>query len=216
MTITIASNDSLLGSSISLLLDQEYQDALIKTVDLLSLKDQLLEKQIIILDHPTTPQLINEIRSTKSLIAKCIVLVSETSSGIQELIKLGVQSVIHKSIQFEQLTKAIEMVINNHTYFSPNILESVISNIQIVPTMNNKPQSEKLTEFEISVVRLICDEYTNGEIAEILNKSKRTIENRRKTIMEKVHARNIAGLLKFAFTNNIYRLSPPPSKASRN
>jgi DNA-binding NarL/FixJ family response regulator len=212
MTITIASNDSLLGSSISLLLDHKYQDASIKTVDLHSLKNQLLENQIIILNYPTTNQLIKEIRDSQNLLAKCIVLVNETSYGIQELIKLGVQSIIHKSIQFDQLTKAIEMVIDDHTYFSPNILDNVISNIQTIPTMNNKPQPEKLTEFELTVIRLICDEYTNGEIAEILNKSKRTIENRRKTIMEKVHARNIAGLLKFAFTNNIYRLSSPPSK----
>jgi DNA-binding NarL/FixJ family response regulator len=53
---------------------------------------------------------------------------------------------------------------------------------------------------------LICDEFTNEEIAKKLKLGKRTIEGLREVIMGKTKAKNVIGLFKYALRNRIYIL----------
>ncbi|MFT5971119.1 MAG: DNA-binding CsgD family transcriptional regulator [Flavobacteriales bacterium] len=68
--------------------------------------------------------------------------------------------------------------------------------------------NEELSNREIEVLKLICHEHTNQEIADQLFLSKRTIESHRKRILEKVGAKNTVGLVVFAIANEIHQLPP--------
>lgn len=67
--------------------------------------------------------------------------------------------------------------------------------------------TENLSDREIDVLKLICLEYTNKEIANQLFLSRRTIENHRQRILEKVGAKNTVGLVVYAIANNIHPIT---------
>ncbi|HMJ48093.1 MAG TPA: LuxR C-terminal-related transcriptional regulator [Ferruginibacter sp.] len=78
----------------------------------------------------------------------------------------------------------------------------MIKNSIYKPTKKKNPD---FSEKELVVVRLICQEYSNREIAGKMRLSKRTVEGYRVQILEKMRARNTAGIVVYALRNEIYR-----------
>ena len=67
----------------------------------------------------------------------------------------------------------------------------------------------KISKREAEVLRLIAHEYTAKEIANKLYISTYTVDTHRKNIMEKMDARNTAGIVRRAFESGILQLSNP-------
>jgi len=67
-----------------------------------------------------------------------------------------------------------------------------------------------LTHREIEILKLICKEYTNKEIADKLRISSRTVEGHRKSILEKIDCKNTAGMVIYAIEHKIYDVSISP------
>ena len=63
-----------------------------------------------------------------------------------------------------------------------------------------------LSKRENEILKLICLEYTNQEIGSKLFISKRTVENHRHKILEKIGAKNTVGLVVYAIANDIHSL----------
>ena len=62
----------------------------------------------------------------------------------------------------------------------------------------------ELTETEIEILRLICDEKTSEEIAEEVCLGRRTIEHYRRRILIKTDCQSPMALVKFAIKNGLY------------
>lgn len=62
-----------------------------------------------------------------------------------------------------------------------------------------------MTDTEIQIIKLICDEFTSEEIGNFLFLSKRTIDGARLRIQNKIDVLSTAGIVKFAIENGIYR-----------
>lgn len=58
---------------------------------------------------------------------------------------------------------------------------------------------ESLTHREKEILELIIDEYTTDEIARQLYVSHDTVKTHRRHLMEKLNARNVAGMVRKAF-----------------
>jgi DNA-binding NarL/FixJ family response regulator len=69
-----------------------------------------------------------------------------------------------------------------------------------------EPEPIQLTEREIEVLQLICEEYSSEQIAEKLFISKRTVDTYRQHIYEKTHCKPIVSLIKFGIRNNFVSL----------
>jgi DNA-binding CsgD family transcriptional regulator len=65
----------------------------------------------------------------------------------------------------------------------------------------------ELSKREIEVIKLICLEHTNQEIADQLFLSIRTVESHRQRVLEKVGAKNTVGLVVYAIANEIHPLN---------
>jgi DNA-binding CsgD family transcriptional regulator len=63
-----------------------------------------------------------------------------------------------------------------------------------------------LTKRETEIIRLICGEFTNKEIADRLFISTRTVEGHREKILQKIKAKNTVGIVKYAIENMLYEL----------
>ena len=60
-----------------------------------------------------------------------------------------------------------------------------------------------LTTREVEILKLIAAGYSNKEIGVKLFISTRTVDTHRTNIMKKIDARNIAGIIRFAFQNRL-------------
>ena len=66
-----------------------------------------------------------------------------------------------------------------------------------------EPAPEEITNRERDVLKLIVDEYTTQEIADLLHLSKRTVGTHRQNLLYKIGARNTVGLVKYALRHGI-------------
>jgi DNA-binding NarL/FixJ family response regulator len=134
---------------------------------------------------------------------KIIMLTTYTDKEIvEELIDIGVSGYMLKNCTKEQLLEAFKKVCNGGFYFSPEI-EMLIMEQTGKRRDKNKPVA--ITHREQEILELLSREYTNEKIAAALNISYRTVETHRKNLMQKTSSHNLAGLLKFAYTNKLLK-----------
>ena len=126
---------------------------------------------------------------------------------IVDMLEAGASGYLLKNTNKKELLEAVVTVYEGGNYYSAATstkLARLIGKSRFTP--NKKERSEKLTEREMDVVRLICKQYTNKEIASTLNLSSRTVESHREKIQQKVNAKNVIGIVIYAIKNNIYKI----------
>jgi len=136
----------------------------------------------------------NTVKSINSKIKVLVVSMHIDTAMIDTLIKNDVDGYIPKNAEKEELLKAIETILKGEKYFSKIIKEAYIQSV-----FNKKKETiTALTQREKEVLKLIAEENTTQEIADILFLSKHTIESYRKNLISKLNVRNLAGLTKYA------------------
>jgi len=122
------------------------------------------------------------------------------------MLKAGVSGFLLKECAFKELTSAINAAVANQTYLSPKIANTVIKDyMQHVSDKDISP-SQALTGREREVLQLIAEGHSTRQIANDLNISVKTVEARRRQIMEKLDLNNIADLIKFALREGLTSL----------
>jgi DNA-binding NarL/FixJ family response regulator len=130
---------------------------------------------------------------------KIIVLTAlEATYNIEEMMQLGCAGYLLKSSCDDlQLIKAIEDVYRGEYYLDTVLQKQLLTNI-----LKKKRLAENVTQLltrrEKEILKLITEEYTNMEIAEKLNISIRTVETHRFSLLQKLNAKNTAGLVRSA------------------
>ncbi len=135
---------------------------------------------------------------------RVIVLTMHNSEEyIVHLIEKGARGFLLKNTDVEVLVDAIYSVKETGYYFNDLISKAMVTGLARKKRIKPDFRPVKLTEREIEIVRLICKELSNREMAEKLFISLRTIEGHRERILEKTGARNAAGIVLFAVKNNL-------------
>lgn len=120
-----------------------------------------------------------------------------------EMIDAGAKGFLLKNSKFEDVQKAIVEVYEGKNYFSPEILDAIIKNLN---RKKHKKTNIDLTEREIEVLFNICKGLSNQEIAEFLYVSKRTVDKHREHLLLKTQSKNTAGLVIYAIKNQIFEV----------
>jgi DNA-binding NarL/FixJ family response regulator len=126
------------------------------------------------------------------------------------MLKTGVSAFLPKGISPVALVDIIRIVHRQGYYFKEDQLEVLREQI---PAKSPKPVLQEealLSEREIEVLRLICQQKTAKEIGEMLFISQRTTEGHKTNLFTKTGAKNIAGLVIYAIQNNIIRVEELP------
>lgn len=127
---------------------------------------------------------------------------------ILEMLEAGGRGYLLKNADKAEVLEAIKTVFNNQQYFCNQTsakLALLIARSEVSKRMEVKIQPHLIfAEKELEVVRLICREFTAKEIAELLFLSPRTVEGYRLRIQEKMHVKNIAGLVIYAIKHGIF------------
>ncbi|MCS3871208.1 DNA-binding NarL/FixJ family response regulator [Chryseobacterium ginsenosidimutans] len=139
---------------------------------------------------------------------KIIILSSHYKTTILGyMVKLGVSAFLPKNSNRNAFIEAITMVYKNGIFFTLEDHQMIFSYMNS-PTKKRTlfEMDDELSDREKDVVKLICQECTNNEIAEKLFISPRTVESHRQRIVEKIGAKNTVGIVIYAIINNIYPL----------
>ncbi|WP_312075549.1 response regulator transcription factor [Chryseobacterium sp.] len=139
---------------------------------------------------------------------KIIILSSHYKTSVfGHMIKLGVSAFLPKNSDRKTFINAVKNVHEKGVYLSEedlNMLATYKENV--VKQKSLFDIEDELSEREKEVVKLICQEYTNKEIAEKLILSQRTIESHRQRIIDKLGVKNSVGIVIYAIIHEIYNI----------
>lgn len=126
---------------------------------------------------------------------------------ISSMISAGACGYLEKNCDTEELITAIRTVHKSGFYVNASVLKAIQKNSSQTKHRREKSGSNVvLTTREKEVLRLICKENSNAEIADSLFISVRTAEGHRNNLLMKTGCRNTAGLVLFAIKQGIYDL----------
>ena len=131
----------------------------------------------------------------------------DEDSLIMEMLEAGAKGYMLKNAHKEEIIEAIHHVSKGDTYYCKHTSDKLIKLIA-KSSFNpfKKIPKPQFSERETQIIKLICEQYANKEIAAQLNLSVRTIEGYREKIQEKAKARNSAGIVIFAIKNQIHKI----------
>lgn len=131
-----------------------------------------------------------------------IISMEDSEAYVQHLISLGACAYLSKNAPPEEVEEAIYATVD-HDFYNNELVNKAL--LEYARTQKKSGQGASLSDRELEVVRLICNELTMKEISEKLKISEKTVQNHRTSIMEKVGVRNTAGLVKYAVTKGLIR-----------
>lgn len=219
INIAIADDDALI---VGLL--QGY----LKTIDGFSVNivahsgEELLEKlmatdilpDIVLLDLKMTGmdgiEAMNSIKENYKEIKVIIISSHYQKFFMGFMIKTGVSAFLPKGISPFELVEIIKTVYNQGYYFKDDQLDVLREQIQSKVPKPALQDEEILSEREIEVLKLICQQKTAKEIGELLYITQRTTEGHKNNLFAKTGAKNIAGLVIYAIQQGIISIDELP------
>lgn len=114
-------------------------------------------------------------------------------------LEAGAKGYLVKEAPLEELMTAINAVMRGETYLSSNFPPSLIeSYVKMTKRGKKADEFSQLTRREREILQYIAEGHTSPEIAKMLFISKKTVENHRANIMEKLNIHDTAGLVRYA------------------
>jgi len=145
-------------------------------------------------------EILQQIRASRPELRIIYLTLLRGTRYIHKLSKYNIQGYVLKNASLDELLLAIKTVQDGGSYFSKDIhIGDRDEDFRNTITIEDKQIDEILSRRELEVLRLICKEYSNAEIADKLFLSVSTVETHRK----KLGVNNTVGLVKFALRNNL-------------
>jgi DNA-binding NarL/FixJ family response regulator len=121
---------------------------------------------------------------------------------ISEAFRRGANGYVLKQCAAAELVSAIRMVLSNRRYVSPRIAPEVR---EIVEHQWMRPEgfTNRLTDRQVEVLRLLASGYAAKEIARSLNVSLKTVEFHKSNITKKLGLKTASDLTKYAIAQGL-------------
>jgi DNA-binding NarL/FixJ family response regulator len=156
----------------------------------------LLDIQMPIMDGMTT---LPEIKRLYPEIKVVMLTMHNDHSMISRLLELGANGYLTKNSDSEVIYEAVKTVFEKEYYINH------LTNKALIDVLRGKtarpvatPEEAKLNEKEITILRMMCEEKSTKEIADLVDLSPRTVEAIRDRLKVKTGAKSVAGLVMYA------------------
>ena len=168
-----------------------------------------LKPQIAIIDIDMPQhnglETLRAIRELSFAIKPIILTMYQEEDMFNAAIDLGAKAYVLKENAANDILAALAAVTRGDSFVSPSMSSAgQRRSDRVRELLLSKPQIESLTAAERRILKLVGEDYTSKEIAELLHLSVRTVDNHRQHICDKLKLHGTHSLLKFAFDNSAY------------
>ncbi len=123
---------------------------------------------------------------------------------VEQMMLAGVEGYMLKRSTTEEFEKALLKVHAGGNYFSDEIVQVVMSNMNRMRTEKEQRDNiPELTAREKEVLELICEGYNNDQIAELIHVSPKTVEKYKSSLFQKTDTSNTVNLIIYAFKHRM-------------
>jgi DNA-binding NarL/FixJ family response regulator len=143
-------------------------------------------------------QAAEQIRDMKLPVNILLLSMYSDEGLVHQALHSGVKGYVLKTSVSEELLWAIRAVARGETYLSAVISSIVVESALHPHSLPTDDPLNVLSPREKEILQLIAEEHTSGEIGKLLFISEKTVEKHRANLMEKLHVRNLAGLVRLA------------------
>jgi two-component system, NarL family, response regulator NreC len=151
-------------------------------------------------------QATKEIREFFPNIKVLLLSMYDDAEFVELAIENGANGYLSKDDEAEEIQLAIRSAVETGYYLNDRTSKMFIAKMlhtgKILPSFGENSMT-MFSSNELMILEMICNEMTTQEIADKLFKSKRTVESARTLMMNKVGARNVVGLVMYAFQHGI-------------
>lgn len=173
-----------------------------KTPDVL-----LLDLQMPVMDGTATADYL---RDNFPLVKIIVLTMHDEDRMVLHLLEKGVSGYLLKDADEGEVEKAIRKVMDEGVYLNDFVSKAMLrkmtnKNKVVKPLASNGLYNRKIliSDREKEVLTLLCEGLSTNEISEKIFLSPRTVEGHRLRILEKTGTKNTAGMVAFAFRNNL-------------
>lgn len=121
-----------------------------------------------------------------------------------KMVNAGVKGFVLKNSDIKEVKTALDVVYDGGSFFSSELLKNLVNSLK--SSTKSKEFHTELSERELEILILICQGFSNQEIADQLFISKRTVDKHRANILEKTESKNTAQLVVYAIKNRLVEL----------
>lgn len=163
----------------------------------------LLDIQMPIMDGITA---LPEIKKLYPNVKIIMLTMMDDHSMITKLMEIGANSYLTKTSDSEIIYEAIKTCFEQEYYFNSLTNKALLTNLKQrndVTPQRLMQQEANLNEKEMLILKLMCEEKSTKEIADLVDLSPRTVEAIRDKLKVKTGAKSTAGLIMYAVKHNI-------------
>jgi DNA-binding NarL/FixJ family response regulator len=213
-TIAITDDEGLFRKGLSRILSEVPAfEVLFEAANGRLLLEQLKQREVhprVLLLDMQMPEMdgVDSLKAVKAAYPdiEVIILTSHYNATlIIKMIELGASAFLAKNTAPEELITTIRNVAEHGFHYDSYIVKLLRERMTGAYT---PPQGAEdvLTNREREVLELICQQYTNKEIADKLHISPRTVEGHRNNMLDKTGSKNTVGLVFYAIEQGVVRL----------
>jgi len=131
----------------------------------------------------------------------------DAETAIIKMIKSGARGYVLKDAEPSELKQAFDNVLNRGYYYNDLVSRKIIQSVNLLADDKSGISTfAKLSERELSFLKLACTEKTYFEIAKEMFVSERTVDGYRDSLFKKLNISTRVGLAMYAVKNGIVKL----------
>jgi two-component system response regulator NreC len=199
-TIVQADDHKVVRSGLRMLLESDERfEVLDEAGDIATTLQTVLDRRprVLVLDinmaGESSLDAIPQLRADSPETQIVVLTMQEDPAFARAALRAGAVGYVLKDAADAELMNAVELAAEGRTYLNPELAAKLASE-----PPENQGRPDRLSPREVEVLRLIALGHTNGEIAESLFISARTVESHRAHIHQKITVTTRAELVAYA------------------
>jgi two-component system response regulator NreC len=150
-------------------------------------------------------QAARRLREADARVKLVLLTMYEDESLLNEALDLGINAYVLKENAAEDLIQAIRAVAADRIFITASMTGALLRRRDESDALRReRPGLQRLTPTEKRILRLIADDRTSKEIADLLGCAVRTVETHRQNMSQKLSLSGSHSLLKFAYENRSF------------
>ena len=126
-------------------------------------------------------------------------------SMISKLMEIGANSYLTKNSDSETIYQAIRTCYEQEFFFNDLTNKALLTGLRTKRVEQPSNEEVQLTEKETRILKLMCEEKSTKEIADMVDLSPRTVEAIRDKLKTKTGVKSMAGLVMYAVKHGILK-----------